>query len=215
MRWIIGDVHGCFAELIRLLQKIDFRSDRDHAIFLGDLVDRGSQSKDVLDFVQAGQAKGCFQVVRGNHEDDWMRAVRTGVVDWFSSLYPETWKSLAGRDGIKRLADWTETLPFYVETECALLIHGGMIADKHYTKQDDKDFLWSRNSEFIPAEYRDNKLIVHGHTPSEYPIVLPDRINIDTGCVFGGHLTTLSLDALERGEIVWQSVEGWGRREVC
>ena len=105
-------------------------------------------------------------------------------------------------------------IAIYIETEHALLVHGGMKPDKHYSKQDALDLLWTQNTLMIPPEYRDNKIVVHGHTPVSYPLILPDRINIDTGCVFGGQLTALSLDALEKGEIVWQSVEGRKKREV-
>ncbi|EPZ43805.1 metallophosphoesterase [Alicyclobacillus acidoterrestris] len=68
MRWVIGDVHGCFVQLTQLLKSIDFRATRDEVIFLGDLVDRGEYSKDVVDFVRSGQSQGYFQVIRGNHE---------------------------------------------------------------------------------------------------------------------------------------------------
>ena len=214
MQWIIGDVHGCFIELLKLLQLIKFRSATDQAINLGDLVDRGEHSKAVFDFVRIGQEKGYFRVIRGNHEDEWLRAVRMDVEDWYSDKHSETWHDFDGHDGIHKFAEWVDTLPLYIETEHALLVHAGMEPDKHYTKQSAESLLWTRSMELIPAEHRDGKIVVHGHTPVGHPLILPDQVNIDTGCLFGGQLTALSLDALGEGEIVWRSVDGWRKKAV-
>ena len=214
MQWVIGDVHGCFVELLNLLRQIQFRPTSDEVIFLGDLVDRGEHSKAVVDFVREGQAKGYFRVVRGNHDDEWLRAVRMNVEDWYSEKYPETWHDFDGRDGIHQFTEWVDTLPLYIEMDNAVLIHAGMEPDKHYTKQSAESLLWTRSIEPIPVEHRDGKIVIHGHTPVSHPLILPDQVNIDTGCVFGGQLTALSLDTLGKGEIVWRSVDGWRRREV-
>lgn len=214
MKWVIGDVHGCFTELVLLLEQIEFRPWQDRILFLGDLVDRGEQSKAVVDFVRDGQCNGYFDVIRGNHEDEWRHAVEAGVEEWYGENHPETWQDFNGRSNILGFVDWVGTLPTYIETESAILIHGGMNPNKPLGEHTETELLWSRTKDFIPGEYRNHKVVVHGHTPVDYPLILPDRINIDTGCVFGGRLTALSLDALERGEIQWRSVHGWRRRHV-
>lgn len=208
MNWVIGDVHGCIIEPTTLLREIKFNSSRDTVTFVGDFVDRGPYGREVFEFVRNGCEHGYFFAVRGNHDDQWFQAVRDGAEDMVAEQYPETWESFGGRSGIVEFASWVETLPVVIETESAIIVHGGMESDRHIRQQDDQTLLWTRNTEFIPSEYRDNKIVVHGHTPVAHPVVLPDRINIDTGCVFGGQLTALSLDALENGEIVWKSVSG-------
>lgn len=214
MRWVIGDVHGCLIQLSQLLKSIEFKTDRDEVIFLGDLVDRGEYSKDVVDLVRSGQSQGCFRVIRGNHEDEWVRAFRSGLEHVQADKYPETWYSFDGRQGMLEFVKWADTLPVYIETDIAVLVHGGMKTDKHFKEQNELDILWSRNTVFIPETYRDNLWLIHGHTPVPEPLVLFDRINLDTGCIYGGHLTALSLDALEQGEILMKSVDGPSRRDA-
>ncbi|EPZ43806.1 hypothetical protein [Alicyclobacillus acidoterrestris] len=146
--------------------------------------------------------------------DEWLRAVKYGMEQEHAERYPETWHSFDGRKGILEFTQWAASLPIYIETERVILLHGGMDPNSHFKEQDERELLWSRNMEFIPQEYRDNKRIVHGHTPVPNPLILVDRINIDTGCVYGGHLTALSLDALEEGEVILKSVEGFVRRDA-
>ncbi|MCY0871013.1 MAG: metallophosphoesterase [Firmicutes bacterium] len=80
MEWVIGDVHGCFVELLTLLQTLRFRPHAgDKAWFVGDLVDRGPASKEVVDFVREGQAQ-CCQLKRSEfnlgQKGRWMSIVR-------------------------------------------------------------------------------------------------------------------------------------------
>lgn len=213
MKWAIGDVHGCLIQLVELLRAIEFRASHDQIIFLGDLVDFGEYSKAVFDLVRDGEEQGCFRVVRGIHEHEWARVIRQGLEQEHADMYPETWHSFNGRDGILELVNWVESLPYFVETSSAVLVHGGMRSDRHFKMQDEYDLLYTRNDAFIPGEFRDNKWVIHGHSPVIDPIVQFDRINIDTGCVFGGKLTAFNLDALENGKLEFASVDGLLKRD--
>jgi len=213
MEWVIGDVHGCFVELLTLLQTIRFRPHAgDKAWFVGDLVDRGPASKEVVDFVRQGQAQGYFDLVRGNHEDLWIRAMEDDEGRLHRLRYPETAQSFGSLEALCEFAEWAKTLPLWLETDTALLVHAGMRPGVSMEEQKAEDLLWLRTFSTVETEARHGKRILHGHSPAPVPLVLEDRINLDTGCCYGGHLTALSLDALAKGDVVWQWVPAWRRQ---
>lgn len=196
--WVIGDVHGCFEPLMRLLQKIHFDRTVDKLYFLGDLIDRGPNMQEVLDFVWKGQEEGWAETIIGNHEDMWIQAVDGAGMyihsfEQHSSSYPHTEAQL-GRSGIEKMVEWARTLPVAIVMEDVILVHGGMESFKPFTHHTRDQLLWTRSHEEIPGEFRDWKTIIHGHTPIQKPLIRRDRCNIDTSCVFGGALTALLID---------------------
>lgn len=207
MQWAIGDVHGCFPQLMQLLLKIKFNPSDDQLFFIGDLVDRGAFGREVVEFVRDGLDKGRFFLIRGNHEDEWRQAFHMGLEDVLIRKYPETLSSF-DRDGLKEFAEWTEELPLFIERSDAILVHAGMTPSKHFQNHTDQEKLWCRSMEVIPEEFRDGRVVIHGHTPLDKPLIRRDRINIDTGCVFGGELTAVSIDHLKDHKIIIARVPG-------
>ncbi len=214
---IIGDVHGCFDELVELLRQLGCVVDEAaftvqpapgrKIVFLGDLVDRGPKTPQVLRLVMNAVAQGAALCVPGNHDAKLMRKLRGRDAQITHGL-AESLAQLADEPGAFRsqAAEFIDDLvSHYVLDDGKLVVaHAGM-----------KEAMQGRGSgavrefalygettgetdEFgLPvrynwaAEYRGAAAVVYGHTPVPEPEWLNRTINIDTGCVYGGRLTAL------------------------
>jgi protein phosphatase len=216
---IIGDVHGCFDELVELMGQLGYTlSQRDGTysvssdggrklVFVGDLVDRGPGTVQVLrlvsDMVQGGQAF----CVPGNHDMKLVRALRGRDVKRTHGL-AETIEQLGEESNEFRLeiAKFLDGLvSHYVFDDGKLVVaHAGLKESMHgrgsgavrefalfgeTTGETDEFGLPVRYN--WAADYRGKALVVYGHTPVPEPLFLNNTVNIDTGCVFGGQLTAL------------------------
>lgn len=219
---IIGDVHGCFEELLALLQRLDFaiRFDEEQKryvsvppgnsklIFVGDLVDRGPNSPEVLRLVMDMVDQGLAYCVSGNHDDKLHRMllghnvqVRHGLELTVAQLEPY---DAAFRTRVK---DFLGTLPHHLILDEGRLIiaHAGLEERLHGKNSKGVRALClygptsgGKDEKGLPirldwaAEYCGKAIVVYGHTPVHEPGWRNNTINIDTGCVFGGSLTALS-----------------------
>jgi serine/threonine protein phosphatase 1 len=198
----IGDIHGCFEALRRLIARCEtFLGARDaQFLFIGDYIDRGPQSKDVVDILMTGQTSQARRLVclRGNHEDMLVRAADKRRSDhelmkWWGNGGEATLKSY-GADDPSDLPiahiDWMRSLPLYISEAHRLFVHAGVRPGIALSSQSAEDLLWIREP-FLSSEKDHGALVVHGHTPtrSRAPDLRPNRLNIDTGACFGGPLT--------------------------
>ncbi|MCL4253050.1 MAG: polynucleotide kinase-phosphatase, partial [Anaerolineae bacterium] len=225
---IIGDIHGCYDELVLLLEKLGYQVNSDthqafppnqrRAIFVGDLVDRGTKSSDVLKLVMNMVNAGHAFCVVGNHDDKLLRALRGKKVNIGHGL-EQTLAQLATEptEFIEQVKTFLSGLAsHYVFDGGALVVaHGGIRGDmigrvsgaiRSFTLYGDTT--GERDDYGLPVRrdwavnYRGSAMIVYGHTPVARPQWVNNTLNIDTGCVFGGNLT-----ALQYPEKVWVSVE--------
>lgn len=203
---IIGDVHGCRAELDDLLEKTGFTSG-DRLVFVGDLVARGPDSLGVLDVVRRTGAL----LVRGNHEDkilEWRRERRAHARGG-----PEA-KPLgrlhAGVATALRPVDWSllSTAPLWLDLpeHAVRVVHAGVLPGVPIEEQRKKTLLHVRTLG-TNGEPREDKIgaalwgrkyegpphIVFGHNAAPNPQLQPCATGLDTGCVYGGRLTALVL----------------------
>lgn len=205
----VGDVHGYFKRLQTVLDKAGFDPSTDRLFSVGDLVDRGPESKDVLQWL----AKPWFHAVKGNHEDIAVRFAKGNPVDvdayrangggWFIDLEPS--EQL-------RFAQAFEALPLAIEvvTEQGLvgLVHAdcpqknwaNLDAALRASKSDRSLCIWSRarlENEY-PGVVAGVRAVVVGHTPLSKPVVLGNVYHIDTGgWQAGGYFTLLDLNTLD------------------
>ena len=200
----IGDIHGCFDKLQSLLAKIHIDFARDSLVFLGDYVDRGPDSFEVVEYL-TGLKRRYPQIVflKGNHEEmlldyllgvDQMGYLLTGGRQTMDSYLKQP--SAAGSDTIPTAhRDFYETLTLYHETEQYFFAHAGLKPKVLLADQSPHDLLWIRQ-EFIRSTYDFGKQVVFGHTPLPKPLVTPNKIGIDTGAVYGGKLTCVELPVM-------------------
>jgi protein phosphatase len=210
---IIGDVHGCRAELEALLKALGYdlaaaqHRDGRKAVFLGDLVDRGPDTPGVLRTVKRLVESGTALCVPGNHDIKLMRKLRGrdvqithGLAESLAQLEREPSEF---KEDVVKFIDGL--VSHYVLDDGRLVVaHAGMKASMQgrgsarvrefalfgeTTGESDEFGLPIRYN--WAAEYRGNATVVYGHTPVPEPEWLNGTINIDTGCVFGGRLTAL------------------------
>lgn len=201
--YVVGDIHGCLAPLDRLLAKFAPRPE-DEVVFVGDYIDRGPQSREVVDRL-LGLPHRCIFLM-GNHE----RMLLDFLAGEDEELYLEnggraTLESYGGNpDGIpaSHLAFFHNLRPMY-ETSDYLIVHAGIRPLTPLAEQSIHDMIWIRQ-EFFKFLGKYPKPVIFGHTPLRQVLMADDRIGIDTGCVYGGKLTCLKLP---KREII--QVPGW------
>ena len=189
----IGDIHGCLKTLDVLLERLSPGAD-DTLVFVGDYIDRGPDSKGVIDrMLELGETHECV-FLRGNHEVFFLNHLNGNNHD------AEVWQ-LNG--GVQTLESYTESsgqvvIPeehihfvrntqMYHETPGFFFVHAGLqpgwTVAQNLKHPSEKTFLWDRNH-FNARYLAWEKPVICGHTPHPEPINHPQLISIDTGCVY-------------------------------
>lgn len=210
IRWIfaIGDIHGCMKQLRRALQEIDFRSKNEPVavIFLGDYVDRGPASKDVIEALMNGPTnpKHTWITLKGNHEEMMVDALAPGASDqdmrfWTDNGGETTAKSYNHSVPPEHLV-WINGLPTLFETENHIFVHAGLMPGFPVHEQSPQVCMWIRDRFLVdPCDFW-GKHVVHGHTPYgptkriDQPELLKWRTNLDTGTFKSGVLTVAKFE---------------------
>lgn len=213
--YAIGDVHGRDDLLQRLLERI--AADRVHRggdravlVYVGDYIDRGARSAEVIDRVMRGVEGFDTVCLKGNHEqmmldcmredadEDWTIWLENGGDETLASLGLPRQRdpiALAAALGAKRLA-WLDGLKISYRAGPYLFVHAGVLPGRPLDQQLEKDMLWIRRR-FLDSEVDHGAIVVHGHTPSEDPELRANRINVDTGATLRGKLSAVALALAE------------------
>ena len=204
-RIVIGDVHGHYAGLMTLLEMIAPTSS-DSIYFLGDLIDRGPQSAEVVKFVKESP----HECLLGNHEQMLLDAIReedpsTSIIqNWLHCGGQATLASYRGGTIPKEDVEWLRNLPTHIDLGDVWLVHAGIDPNILLAEQTTEQFCWVRD-EFLSIEepYFSDKLIIVGHTITfTLPGVAPGKLaqgegwlDIDTGAYHprSGWLTGLDI----------------------
>lgn len=200
--FVISDVHGEIDSLTELMEKISWRPDIDILIFLGDYIDRGDDSKEVIRYVRAlkklpERFPENLVCLMGNHERMFLDYLQGNNKELF--LYnggDKTLESYSGQPVPSNHIHFIKNLKLYHETDDYIFVHAGLRDHVPLGKQDEVDLLWVRD-DFIYSDYDHGKKVIFGHTPQAKPLIMDNKIGIDTGCVFGGKLTCLVLPDME------------------
>jgi serine/threonine protein phosphatase 1 len=203
----IGDIHGCLRHLREMISLIDAHPREDTLVFIGDYIDRGPDSKGVVDFVLDLQASHDHVVcLLGNHERMFLN-YHVFNTDREIFLYNGGQSTIDSYGTVMRargeMADvpdrhmeyYRSLLPIW-ESEGHIFVHAGLRPRVPLEKQDPEDMIWIRH-EFFQSTYRFSKTVVFGHTPFAEPYVMNGKIGIDTGAVYGGKLTCLEIPAMK------------------
>ena len=218
--YAVGDIHGCLNLLLQLEAKIFAESGdrRGVIVFLGDYIDRGPDSRGVIEHLATWQHPHLVPVfIRGNHEQV--------LFDFLSE--PQTLQSWAQFGGLETLASYglkprlpvTESsaaelqqqflavlpahhrtflaqLRTHFETPSLFFAHAGINPDVPLDRQSAEDLLWIREA-FLSSSKRFAKRVIHGHTPRPGVEILPNRINVDTGAYVTGKLSAVAISGLD------------------
>lgn len=197
----ITDIHGEKAKLDSVLEKLEICPD-DTIIFLGDYIDRGPDSRGVVDrIIQMSEICNCVYL-KGSHEYAYLKA-REGE-EYYKYLFwnyggVQTVESYGSFENIYNVhGEFFESLRPYYETENFFFIHAGLRPGVPFENQAEEDFYYIRG-EFIYSKTNMPKKIIFGHTDFEKPLVQADKICIDTGCgkYPNAHLTAIICDTEE------------------
>lgn len=221
--YAIGDIHG----QLGMLEAAHARIARDReetgdaaapVVHLGDLIDRGPDSRGVVEFLMEGIAGGApWVVLRGNHEAMFLDLLdggghaaenylteRTGGLETLASYGVRTGPFRSRRaiaeavratvpDSHRR---FLAGLPLLHAAPGLLFVHAGIRPGVPITLQATEDLLWIRG-DFLESSLGHGALIVHGHTPVETPEHRGNRVNLDTGAGFGRRLTAAVFEGTE------------------
>jgi serine/threonine protein phosphatase 1 len=217
--YVIGDIHGRADLLDQIVEKIrdDVATHREIdciTVTLGDYVDRGPDSRGVIDRLSRNPFPTRYIGLKGNHEalleaflqdpsgaDYWRKL---GGLETMQSYGVPIGELMVGR-GYDQAAKalkaaippehvrFLSSLEPFVMIGKYFLCHAGVRPHVPLPRQSIDDLLWIRE-EFLDSDVMFEKMIIHGHTPHEWPEVRPNRINIDTGAFASGRLTCLVLE---------------------
>ncbi len=199
-KFAISDIHGCSRTFNALLDKIAF-SQADELFLLGDYIDRGPDSRGVIDTIFKLRESGYrIHCLRGNHEQMLLDVLENTYsrFHWYANGGVRTLESFEKMEAEAigpGYIDFFSKLDFYFAIDNFLLVHAGLNFNHPSPLSDTVAMLWVRNwYERIDYQWLGERIIIHGHTPiSEKEIrqqwkQLDERryLNIDGGCVFAG-----------------------------
>lgn len=198
MTYVVGDIHGCLRELEILIDKIN-PSSEDKLVFLGDYVDRGPDSKGVIDYLINLSKRVKTVFLRGNHEAMLIDCVKykKDCTLWSYNGSSATLRSFNGVKGILEKLEFFENTKYYHIHGRYFIVHGGVKPGVPIENQDPFDMIWIRDEFIFSNNPLPGYVVVFGHTPFEKPLLMKDKIGIDTGCVYGGYLTAVRLEDLK------------------
>jgi serine/threonine protein phosphatase 1 len=203
--FVVGDIHGCFDKLCALMDKIPINFNRDQLIFIGDYIDRGSSSLEVVDYlIDLKKRLPGTIFLKGNHED--MLENYLDGSDRFTYLLnggQQTLDAYLNRPNNPgeypvppAHIEFFNSLHLYYQTDDYIFVHAGLRKKVPLESQKTIDLLWIRD-EFIFTDFDFGKRVIFGHTPFKEPLVQANKIGIDTGAVYGNRLTCLQLPEID------------------
>jgi hypothetical protein len=196
---VVGDIHGCYDELMALLEKANF-SDTDHVVCVGDLITKGPKNREVLELFMTDRR---FSTVIGNH-DLQLRRRWSGEDVELKTAQKEAHRELkAEKDAY---TSFLNRLPFIIDLDTHLVVHAGLRPGVELYSQTTGDLTRIRtlgadreSEEGTPwyHVYHGDKIVLFGHWPAPEPRRGRKAIGLDTGCVYGYNLTAYIIESDE------------------
>jgi serine/threonine protein phosphatase 1 len=195
--FIIGDLHGCRNMLEEMIGVIPWDPEKDNLIFIGDYLDRGDDSKGVIDIlIKLMESSSNVRCLMGNHEGLFLeyfygRNENTFLIN--GGIATLNSYRLNGKIYIPpEHVSFIRSLETIIELDHYYVVHAGLMPGVEIERQSLKDKLWIRE-DFIFSDYDFGKKVIFGHTPFPVPYVADNKIGLDTGAVFGNKLTCIEL----------------------
>jgi serine/threonine protein phosphatase 1 len=208
--YVVGDLHGQVRILEGLLEKISFSPGKDHLVAVGDVIDRGENTGDLLRFLFSGARDGWFSSVMGNHEEVLLGHLKNPKSHPLCTD-PEfggkkTLEALSRSSDKKDLIHWISSWPLFMEKSEYIIVHGGLPSVQG-SRMGDTDLcskrmepitgyhtcLWVRPPKLCPSY--DGRIVISGHSiVPQAGLVQDGIILVDTGCYRTGKLSTIRLE---------------------
>ena len=199
----IGDIHGEYDKLKQVLDKANYNENNDKLILIGDYIDRGNQSKKVIQLVKELVNTGAI-ALKGNHEDmaynyiQKLQETKNNNRDiYFMNGGKKTLNCYSNTEQFVQDIEWLNKLPVkHVIEDEYIFVHAGLKPGVKLSEQKKKDILWIREQFFYYNWEKDkniNETIIAGHTPVKEVQFLPQVIMLDTGAGKGGYLSLIDL----------------------
>ena len=192
-KFFIGDIHGCSKTFRKLItRKIDIRKS-DEIICVGDYIDRGADSKGVVDFIlELREQNYHIYTLRGNHEQMLLDSFtgKTALSQWIMNGGGTTLKSfnvyvIHQLDPVYR--EFFDRTEFFIQGEDFIGVHAGLNFDTDTPFSDKESMLWIRDF-MIDRSFLNGRILIHGHTPRDAEFIFSQPfespLNIDGGCVY-------------------------------
>ncbi|MBM3404427.1 MAG: serine/threonine protein phosphatase [Bacteroidetes bacterium] len=224
-RWVVSDIHGCVKTLRCLLEDKIGPTRQDIVYFLGDYIDRGPDSKGVIDYIMSLQEQNYqIELLKGNHEDFFLETYYeekrrpkglARLLEKRIILKKDLWNQHGGKETMKSFGtrnilqipshyiEWLKKLKLFIELDDFFLVHAGFNFDVEDIFKDTVAMLWTRAFKVDPARLK-NKKIIHGHVPAPidditFNVSRKDYyfLGLDNGCYEKNSKDYGSLIALE------------------
>lgn len=198
--YVIGDIHGCYDEFMLLLKQMGV-TDNDLIVSLGDIVDRGNKS---LELYQYFKNRKNAIVLMGNHERKHLKGILSYSQEIVKVQFGDEYSGFLG---------WLQNLPYFYETEEALVVHAFFEHDKSIEEQKEEVLAGTTSgSRYLEGKYEegtywndfynDTKPIIYGHhVVGESPKIKNNTYGIDTGACHAGKLTAIELPGFKIHQI--------------
>lgn len=220
-RWVIPDVHGNIKTLKSLIEHYIELSKDDELYFLGDYIDRGPDSKGVIDYIISLQNSGYnIHCIRGNHEDYCIRAWEDDKKRFFfKGRIEKEWRRNGAtrtlmsfnakrpRNIDKMYIDWMRNTKYYIELDKCILVHAGLNFGINNPFDDIRSMMWIRDFK-VDKNKAGGKKVIHGHVPVEMTMIelfknnKYDFLSLDNGVYYNnkegfGNLLAYNIDTEE------------------
>ncbi len=191
----VGDIHGCFEQLKELVENQLILNRTDKLVFLGDYIDRGTKSKEVVDFIINLKTNGYnITSLLGNHEQMLLDAYcdENNISLWMQNGGAETLNSFhikSPKEIDEKYIDFLKNLPYYFSSAEFLFVHAGFNDNAIDPYEDKYSMIWN-STKYYSNSLLIDKTIIHGHRPItlnsciQRVMTKQKVINIDTGCVY-------------------------------
>ena len=193
----MGDVHGCFNEFLDLLKAAGYNRKTHRLILLGDIINRGPHSFEMLEWVKARKV----EMIQGNHEEAFVRFVRGKKR--LPPVFSELKQKMGGK--LEGWLKWMENLPLYIKEKGFIAVHAGLVPEKPPEKTDPRILLYIRTYDEKRRNigdkthppwyefYRGSRPVIYGHWASQGLKIRQNTIGLDSGCVYGKSLSGILL----------------------
>jgi serine/threonine protein phosphatase 1 len=225
-RWVIPDIHGCYNTLKALIEEQIQPTKSDELYFLGDYIDRGPKSKDVIDFIrQLQKDEYTVTALKGNHEDFFIELYDTemkssnAIAKILGIKKRRNWYAIGGKEFLKSFGvtkikdvpsdyiDWMRELKYCAKLDDFVLVHAGLNFKHSDPYKDKHSMMWIRDYPIQPWKIQ-NRRIIHGHVPVSLELInlsvenkFYQFIDLDNGTYMTGKSGYGNLVALELNEM--------------